>query len=86
MIAPSKIPQEEAPNAGPGSDPANDPRIAGNSALSARLEPFDSYWQAPKDIAAGYRSFFAYYKTNYLPHMPDNKDANATEVGKGLFI
>lgn len=83
MIAPSKIPQEEAPNAGPGPEASSDPRVAGNSALSARLEPFDSYWQAPKDIAAGYRSFFAYYKTNYLPHMPDNKDAKILVISCG---
>ena len=38
--------------------------------LAARLEPFDSYWQAPKDIEAGYSSFAAYYRANYLPHLP----------------
>ena len=38
--------------------------------LAARLEPFDSYWQAPKDIEAGYASFAAYYRANYLPHLP----------------
>ena len=28
--------------------------------LSARLEPFDSYWQAPADVDRGYKSFSTY--------------------------
>jgi len=28
--------------------------------LAARLEPFDSYWQAPQDVESGYKSFSAY--------------------------
>ena len=28
--------------------------------LSARIEPFDSYWQAPKDVEKGYKSFYQY--------------------------
>ena len=38
--------------------------------LTARLEPFDSYWQAPADVDKGYAKFAAYYRTNYLPHIP----------------
>ena len=38
--------------------------------LAARLEPFDSYWQAPRDIEAGFDSFTAYYRANYLSHLP----------------
>jgi SAM-dependent methyltransferase len=41
--------------------------------LSARHEPFDSYWQAPKDIEKGYTSFFQYYKANILPYVPADK-------------
>lgn len=41
--------------------------------LSARLEPFDSYWQAPDDIEKGYSSFYEYYRQNYLPYMPNDK-------------
>ena len=43
--------------------------------LAARLEPFDSYWQAPADVESGYKSFNAYYRANYLPHIPENRDA-----------
>ena len=51
--------------------------------LAARLEPFDSYWQAPKDIEAGYSSFAAYYRANYLPHLPANRDARILVVSCG---
>lgn len=50
---------------------------------AARLEPFDSYWQAPKDIEKGYRSFTAYYKANYLARMPKNRDASILVVSCG---
>lgn len=52
-------------------------------ALAARLEPFDSYWQAPKDVEGGFKSFTAYYKANYLPHMPANRDARILVVSCG---
>jgi len=51
--------------------------------LAARLEPFDSYWQAPKDIEAGYGSFAAYYRANYLGRMPRNRDARVLVVSCG---
>src|SRR5579864_8679357 len=51
--------------------------------LAARLEPFDSYWQAPEDIERGYGSFSAYYRANYLPHIPRNRDARVLVVSCG---
>ena len=51
--------------------------------LAARLEPFDSYWQAPKDIEKGFDSFTAYYKANYLPHMPPDRNARILVVSCG---
>ena len=50
---------------------------------SARLEPFDSYWQAPKDVEKGYASFYQYYKHNYLPHMPPDKSSNILVISCG---
>ncbi len=41
--------------------------------LAARLEPFDSYWQAPQDVEQGYQSFTAYYEANYLAHLPQDR-------------
>jgi SAM-dependent methyltransferase len=51
--------------------------------LAARLEPFDSYWQAPKDIDKGFRSFAAYYRANYLGRLPQDKNASILVVSCG---
>lgn len=51
--------------------------------LAARLEPFDSYWQAPKDVESGYGSFAAYYRANYLQHLPKDKSARILVVSCG---
>ena len=60
-----------------------DPRIIGNAGLAARLEPFDSYWQAPADVEKGYGAFYSYYKANYIPHMPENKDTSILVISCG---
>jgi len=51
--------------------------------LSARIEPFDSYWQAPKDVEQGYTSFYHYYKANFLPHIPQTRDADILVISCG---
>ena len=51
--------------------------------LSAKIEPFDSYWQAPDDVEAGYKSFATYYRHNYLRHLPEDKDASILIVSCG---
>ena len=51
--------------------------------LAARLEPFDSYWQAPADVEAGYAKFAAYYRANYLPHLPADRAARILVVSCG---
>jgi SAM-dependent methyltransferase len=51
--------------------------------LAARLEPFDSYWQAPLDVESGYKSFSAYYRANYLPHVPADRNAKILVVSCG---
>ena len=51
--------------------------------LSARLEPFDSYWQAPADVEKGYRSFSAYYRANFLPRLPRSRDCSVLVVSCG---
>lgn len=51
--------------------------------LAARLEPFDSYWQAPQDAEKGFRSFTAYYRANYLPHLPADLGASILVVSCG---
>jgi 2-polyprenyl-3-methyl-5-hydroxy-6-metoxy-1,4-benzoquinol methylase len=51
--------------------------------LAARLEPFDSYWQAPEDVESGYKSFSAYYRANYLPHLPRNLECRILVISCG---
>lgn len=51
--------------------------------LSARLEPFDSYWQAPADVESGYQSFLAYYRANYVPHLPADRAARILVISCG---
>jgi len=51
--------------------------------LSARLEPFDSYWQAPADIEKGFASFYEYYRQNYLPHLPQDKNTKILVISCG---
>lgn len=51
--------------------------------LSARLEPFDSFWQAPENIEAGYAKFAEYYRHNFLPLLPSDRQANILIVSCG---
>jgi SAM-dependent methyltransferase len=51
--------------------------------LAARLEPFDSYWQAPKDVESGFTSFAAYYRANYLAHLPQERSARILVISCG---
>ncbi len=64
---------------------ADAPTPSGEGApkLAARLEPFDSYWQAPADVESGYKSFNAYYRANYLPHIPADREAKILVVSCG---
>jgi SAM-dependent methyltransferase len=50
---------------------------------AARLEPFDSYWQAPKDVESGYAKFAAYYRHNYLKHLPADRSVRILVVSCG---
>lgn len=64
---------------------AGDPK---NKRLAARIEPFDSYWQAPDDVASGYDKFATYYRANFFPYLPDNKAASILVIscGPGYFV
>jgi 2-polyprenyl-3-methyl-5-hydroxy-6-metoxy-1,4-benzoquinol methylase len=73
--APTTQPRTQSFRAG---DVSNEPR-----ALAARLEPFDSYWQAPKDVEKGFDSFTAYYRANYLGHMPADLGARILVISCG---
>lgn len=51
--------------------------------LTATIEPFDSFWEAPDDIEKGYRSFAFFYKDNYGKYFPADKNANILCVSCG---
>jgi len=51
--------------------------------LSAKLEPFDSFWQAPDDLESGYNKFDAYYKANFLPLLPEDRNTKILVVSCG---
>jgi SAM-dependent methyltransferase len=51
--------------------------------LSAIIEPFDSFWEAPDDIEKGYRTFWHFYKGNYQQYFPADKHANILCVSCG---
>src|SRR5262245_18857178 len=56
--------------------------------LTAKIEPFDSFWEAPANIEKGYASFYQFYKYNYLKYLPTNKEANILVIscGPGYFV
>jgi 2-polyprenyl-3-methyl-5-hydroxy-6-metoxy-1,4-benzoquinol methylase len=55
--------------------------------LTARIEPFDSFWEGPAQIAKGYTTLFEFYRRNYLAHLPAQRDARILVVscGPGYF-
>lgn len=64
-------------------------RLPGRSAsLSARLEPFDTFWQAPKDLESGFESFATYYRANYLSRLPEDRAARilCISCGPGYLV
>lgn len=71
--------QSESASGQPGGEHADLSSIK----LSARLEPFDTYWQAPEDVESGFKSFYAYYAANYIPYMPENRDARILVISCG---
>jgi SAM-dependent methyltransferase len=51
--------------------------------LTAQIEPFDSFWEAPDDIEKGYGSFYSFYKHNYMRYFPAARDARILCVSCG---
>lgn len=72
---------------------ASDQRTSGDlprrkRELAARMEPFDSFWEAPEDIESGFGKFHQFYKTNYLRYLPADSEARILVVscGAGYFV
>lgn len=56
--------------------------------LAAKIEPFDTFWEAPQDIEKGYETFAKFYRNNYLQYLPDDRNINilAVSCGTGYFV
>lgn len=56
--------------------------------LTAKIEPFDSFWEGPEDVEKGYRSFVQFYKCNYLKHIPQDQNTRILVIscGPGYFV
>jgi len=56
--------------------------------LTAKIEPFDSFWEGPEDVEKGYGSFLKFYKHNYLSLLPKERQAVILVVscGPGYFV
>ena len=54
-----------------------------NAPLTARMEAFDSFWEAPEIVEKGYISFGTFYRYNYLKHFPANKASNILVISCG---
>ena len=76
---PSALTSQRQDSTAPAASSGN----ATSPKLAARLEPFDSYWQAPTDVESGYKSFSAYYRANYLPHLPVDRNAKILVISCG---
>jgi 2-polyprenyl-3-methyl-5-hydroxy-6-metoxy-1,4-benzoquinol methylase len=60
----------------------------GTIELMGKIEPFDSFWEAPEDLEKGYKSFYQFYKSNYLKCVPADKNARILVIscGPGYFL
>jgi SAM-dependent methyltransferase len=58
------------------------------STTTAKMEPFDSFWEAPSDVERGYTSFAQFYRVNYLSRLPQDKTTQTLVIscGPGYFV
>jgi len=56
--------------------------------LTAVIEPFDSFWEAPENIEKGFARFGQFYRRNYLDRLPKNRASKTLVIscGYGYFV
>ncbi len=59
-----------------------------NRKLTAKMEPFDSFWEGPENIEKGYTTLYKFYKYNYLKYIPEDRNSNILVIscGPGYFV
>ncbi|MFC1877923.1 class I SAM-dependent methyltransferase [Thermodesulfobacteriota bacterium] len=59
-----------------------------HTGLTAKMEAFDTFWEGPENVEKGYQSFYKFYKSNYLRHIPDDKHIRILVIccGPGYFV
>jgi len=63
--------------------PPLDPEEAARLHLTAEIEPFDSFWEAPSDIEKGFHTVCEFYRRNYLSGFPSDRSAPILVVSCG---
>jgi nucleoside-diphosphate-sugar epimerase/2-polyprenyl-3-methyl-5-hydroxy-6-metoxy-1,4-benzoquinol methylase len=51
--------------------------------LSAQIEPFDTFWEAPSDVEKGFGKFAKFYKRNYSKYMPTDRSSRTLVISCG---
>ena len=51
--------------------------------LTAQIEPFDTFWEAPENIEKGFDKFAKFYRRNYLRYLPKNKQIKTLVISCG---
>ncbi len=81
MAVPTMDKPKETNNGIPLAQKTEDGRI--HIELSAKIEPFDSFWEGPEDIESGYDRFGLFYRDNYMPYIPKDKAAKILVISCG---
>jgi SAM-dependent methyltransferase len=65
-----------------------DLKAIADTPLTARIEPFDSFWEGPANIDKGYYTFGQFYRHNYLRFLPADRTARilAISCGPGYLV
>lgn len=51
--------------------------------LTAQIEPFDTFWEAPQDLEKGFGKFAKFYKRNYFKYMPPDRNSRTLVISCG---
>ena len=62
--------------------------MAVDDGLTAQMEPFDSFWEAPSDIEKGYSTFKKFYQRNYFNNFKLKPSSRTLVIscGPGYFM